>query len=418
MHKKFPVYRQLENTDCAPSCLRMISAFYGKEYALEELREFCGVTRLGVSLKDISSGAKQIGLENGAVKVSLSNLEEDVPLPCILHWRQDHFVVLYDIEKNKKDRFILADPGFGLIKLNEEKFLREWNIKEGKGIALILEPGEDFEKIKPKIPIHSQWKRSTDFLSRYLKEHRKSLIGVAFTLLLGAVISWIFPVLMQKLIDDGVMAKDLNFVWIILLSQLMLFIGGGVIDWIRSIVLIRVSMKMSIDIISSFIKKLIRLPISFFDTKLHTDILQRVEDQSRIEEFISYKFLTSIFSMISLFVLSGLLLYYNLFVFGVFFFLTVISVFLVFQFLERRKHLDYSRFSLQYLDQNNLYELVTGMPEIKINGAQDIKVEEWSTVQKKLYDLKVKALNLNEKQLLGVDMITQVKNIIITFLCS
>lgn len=413
---KYPIYRQLENTDCGPTCLRMVSSFYEKEYALEELRDLCSVTRLGVSMRDISNGANEIGFENAAVKVTLENLKEDVPLPCILHWRQDHFVVLYEI--TKRGTFILADPSFGLIKLREEKFLREWGAKKGKGIALLLEPSEDFASQKPKLPIHSHWKRSWQFLSIYLSEHRKSLGWIALTLLIGAIISWIFPVLMQKLIDDGVLAKDINFIWLILTSQLILFISKGIIDWIRSVMLIRVSMKISIDIISSFITKLIKLPIHFFDTKLHTDILQRIGDQSKIEEFISYKLLTSIFSLISLVVLSALLLYYNVLVFTVFITFTVSSVFWMLLFLKKRKHLDYSRFSLQYLDQNNLYELVTGMPEIKINGAQDIKVNAWSDVQRKLYELKIKALNLNQRQLLGVDMITQIKNIVITFMCS
>ncbi|MEM9916712.1 MAG: peptidase domain-containing ABC transporter [Bacteroidota bacterium] len=415
---KFPVFRQLEQTDCGPSCLRMVSTYFGKPYSLEELRELCGVTRLGVSLRDVSRGASAIGLDNGTVKVDLQTLKEEVPLPCILHWRQEHFVVLYEIKKNRKDAFLIADPGFGKIKLTEEQFVKDWNPQDGRGIAMIIQPSEDFTAIQPKIPIHSHWKRSWNFLVHYLTSHKRTLGGVAVTLLITAAITWVFPVLMQKLIDDGVMAKDMNFVWVILLAQLMLFVGKGVLDWVRGIVLIRVSMKISIDIIANFIKKLIRLPIGFFDTKLHTDILQRVEDQNKIENFISYKVLSSIFSMLSLIVLSVLLFYYNSMVFGIFLVLTLASVAWMWQFLERRKFLDYSRFSLQYQDQNNLYELVTGMPEIKINSAQDVKVEEWQNVQEKLYKLKIKALNLNQQQLLGVNMITQVKNILITFLCS
>ncbi|MCC6283411.1 MAG: peptidase domain-containing ABC transporter [Saprospiraceae bacterium] len=416
--KSFPLYRQLENIDCGPSCLRMISAFYGKKYALEELRELCNVTRMGVSFRDINNGAKQIGLETAVVKVPLETLVEEVPLPCILHWRQDHFVVLYGIDKNKSDKFLLADPGFGLIKLNEERFCKEWDPKDGKGVVLIAQPGDNFMDIKPQVPLNSQWKRSWEFIAKYLKQHKAMLSWVAFTLLLGAVISWVFPVLMQKLIDGGVLAKNLDFVWLILLSQFTLFVSKGLIDWIRGVILIRVSMRISVDIISSFIKKLIRLPISFFDTKLHTDILQRIEDQAKIEEFISYRFLSTFFSFINLIVLSALLLWYNTTVFIIFFALTGLAVGWMLLFLERRKYLDYSRFSLQYQDQNNLYELITGMPEIKINGAQDIKVSEWSKIQKKLYELKIRALNLNQQQLLGVDMITQVKNIIVTFICS
>ncbi len=150
----------------------MISSYYGKEYALEELRKLCGVTRLGVSLRDISNGANAVGFDTGAVKVSLKTLEEEIPLPCILHWRQDHFVVLYDILKNRKNRFVIADPGFGLTKMSDERFQSEWYLEDGKGILLLLQPGEGFETLKPKIPIHAHWKRSWNFLAKYLKKHK------------------------------------------------------------------------------------------------------------------------------------------------------------------------------------------------------------------------------------------------------
>lgn len=420
MKRKYPVYRQLENVDCAPTCLRMIAKFYGKKYALEELRDLCGITRVGASLKDISNASTIMGFDNAVVRVSLNEIEE-VPLPCILHWRQDHFVVLYDIKNHQNaenSTYVIADPAFGLIKLNQERFLREWGPKQGKGVALLLQPNDNYSTIRPQNLVQPNWLRTWKFISKYLLEHRNTLIYTALTLLVSAAISWVFPILMQKLIDDGVSAKNINVVWVILASQLLLFIGRGTLEWIRGLILIHVSMKVSIDIISSFIKKLIRLPIEFFDTKLPTDILQRVGDQNKIEEFISYKLLSSIFSFVTLIALSALLGYYNLYVFLIFIFLTAISIIWMLLFLKKRKYLDYSRFSLQAIDQNNLYELVVGMAEIKINSAQEFKVEEWSNTQKKLYELKIQALNLNTHQLWGSDMITQIKNIIITFFCS
>ena len=414
---KIKVYRQLEEADCGPTCLRIIAKFYGKDYSLEELRELCNITRVGSTIQDLVNASSKIGFDTIAAKASIDQLEE-LPLPAVLHWRQHHFVVLAEIDSSKKDAYHIIDPGFGRVKLNKERFFREWEPKKGKGVILLFNKNENFETLLPKVKNQNELKRSWDFLYGYIRKHKGSLNKVGLTLIMSSVMSWVFPVLMQKLIDDGVMVKNLEFVWIILIAQLLLFLGQGLISWIRSVILVRVSMKMSIEIISAFMNKLIKLPISFFDSKLHTDILQRIEDQAEIEDFISNRILQSIFSVVSLVVLSSLLLYYNVQVFFIFLVLSLISMIWVYIFMDKRIYLDYTRFGLQSQNQSNLYEMITGMPEIKINNAQQSKISGWKKVQVKLYELKISALNLNQQQILGAGMITQVKNIASTFVCA
>lgn len=420
MYRKnnYVVFRQLEDHDCGPTCLRMICAHYGKDYSLGELRDICDITRVGVSLHDLQRSARLLGFESVAVKLTQENLDANVPFPCILYWRQEHFVVLYRGPLSKDPFYIIADPAFGLIRLAPKEFLSSWKVEDDMGIALLMEPDENFVEKEPRSESNDKLDGGWNFLLKHALKYRWLLSKAAGLILLSSVVSWIMPILMQRIFDDGILSDNFTMVTYLLLAQLTLYIGDAIFAWIRGLLLIDVSMSVSIEIISSFIKKLVRIPLSYYDTKVFTDILQRVDDQVKIEEFISYKLISTVFSLVSIVVLSSLALYYNFHVYLIFLVGTILSIIWMLKYLRSRRYLDYTRFSLQSEEQSSMYEMIIGMAELKINNAADQKVDDWSYVQRKLHRHKISALNLNQKQLVGVNFITHVKNLLITGLCA
>lgn len=416
---KFKFYNQLEMVDCGPCCLKMVLMHYGKDYPLAELREICSVTRVGVSLQDIARGAKNVGFNTMSAKLTIEELF-DVPLPCILHWNQDHFVVLHEITEGRNNSifFHLADPGFGKMKLTVDEFRKEWSPNSNKGIALLLEQSESFNQIHPSFKNTNDLLESWLFLKGHLRGNKGKLYTIAFLLTLSVMASWFYPVLLSRLIDKGVNQKNLNIVWFTLFAQLSLFSGQLIFESIRSIMSSYLSNKISKEIITGFIKKLIKLPINFFDTKLHTDILQRIEDHTQIEGFLTYMVIQFVFSLLTFIVMSGLLISYKVIVFGIFIILSAISVGWTLLFFQKRKIIDYKRFRIKSDYRNILFETINGMSEIKINNAQDAKMSLISTLQDSFYDLNITSTKISQYQSLGSNSINQFKNIIITFLCA
>lgn len=416
---KLKFYHQLEYTDCGPTCIRIIASHYGKQYSLDEVRKYCEITRTGVTLNDVINGCKAIGLDSLAIKMSLEELiDNELPMPFILHWRQEHFVVLYKIKKTSRNTFFyIADPAFGKLKIGLEDFAAFWKGENEKGIVLLTEANEDFESLQP-IKQESQWKRSWNFFKLYLKEYKTTILKVSFLLLLSSAFSLLFPITIQYLIDSGVNQKNINIVWSVLLFQSLLFLGQLVTEWLRGILLIHLGMKVSIKIIREFLYKIIKLPIKFFDTRLYADILQRIEDQDKIEHFITQSFIQSVFSFFLLIGLSVQLAIYNIFVFLLFFVLSLLSIGWMFLFYDKREQINYTRFNLFADNRNSLIELITGMTEIKLNNAQGVKVKVWEKIQQKLYKLQIQDLKLNQYQLMGVNAFSHLKNILTTFFCA
>lgn len=412
---------QKDQMDCGPACLCMITSAYGKRYSLQYLRDQSFLTRDGVSMLGIVEAAKKIGFETLSALLTVAKLRE-MPLPCILHWNQNHFVVLskvYDAKRfmpfaKSNWRFVVADPGHGFVTFSESKFKNSWISSEDKGVALFLEPTEEFYK---NIPLKES-KLSIRYILSYLIPYKKQIVTLFFMLLLGSVITLIFPFLTQNLIDKGVNAKNLNTITLILLAQLSLFFGSITIEIIRNWLMLHVGTKISITIISDFIKKLLQLPISFFDTKMMGDFNQRIQDNERIENFLTSQSLLTFFSMITFSVFFGVLWYYDVTILLVYLVLTISSVFWSIFWLKKMKLLDYFHFQQRSENQESIFEIINGVTEMKLNQFEDFKRNEWEKIQHKLFKLNIRILKLNQFQLSGFEFINQIKNILVTFLAT
>ena len=430
MQKPFPFLHQRDSMDCGATCLAMVAKYHGKTYSIPKLRELCSITRSGVSLLGISDAAEKIGFHSMGVKVSFNQLAQEAPLPCIVHWRQEHFVVVHDIKLKTKNKSLsgkledvegivsVADPGHGLIKFTVKEFCNNWlsTTKNGEeaGVALLLEPTPAFyEQDDEKID-----RKKFSFIFRYLKPYRKFIIQLFLGLTLGSLMQLIFPFLTQSIVDYGISNQNLSFVTLILIAQLVLFTSQTVVEFIRSWILLHVTTRINISMISDFLIKLMKLPIRFFDTKMVGDLLQRINDNSRIQGFLTSSTLNTLFSFVNLIIFSVVLGIYNLKILGIFLLASALYVAWIVIFLKKRKELDYKRFAQASAQQSNLYQLITGMQEIKLNNCEKQKRWEWENIQAKLFKVSVKGLALSQYQQAGGFFINETKNIIISFFAA
>ncbi len=411
----FKHYKQHDEMACGPACVLMIAKHYGKNYNVKELIRITGTTREGSNLQGLSEASEKIGFRTLSVKVTLNKLIEDAPLPCIAHWNQNHFVVIYKIKKNK---IYIADPAHGLLVYTKEEFIKSW-VSDGKdeGILLLLEttPGffSDNSDIKTK-----EKKQNFSFIFGYLKPHHKAIIQLSFGLLAGIILQLIFPFLTQSIIDVGIQNKDIKFIYLILFAQLMVFFGKATIDIIRNYILMHVSSRINISLVSDFFAKLMKLPISYFDTKMTGDIMQRITDNHRIEQFLTGSSLNTLFSAFNFIIFSGVLAFYSLKIYIVFLIGTLLYFLWITIFLKRRADLDYKRFSQSSQNQSKVMELINGMQEIKLHNAERQKRWQWEVLQVKLFKINLKGLSLTTAQNSGSALINELKNIIITFVAA
>jgi ATP-binding cassette, subfamily B, bacterial len=413
--KSFPFYKQLDKMDCGPTCLQMIAKYYGKSISLQSLREKSHAGREGVSLLSVSDAAESIGMRSMAVRITYQKLKDEAPLPCIAHWQQRHFVVVYKIRKGKVH---VADPAHGLITYTEDEFKEGWlNVKangHSTGSVLLLEPAPAFSPSTDE----SYKKGSFRFLYNYLVPYKKFLLQLVLGLAIGSLLQLIFPFLTQAIVDFGITNQDIGFINLILLAQVMLFFSRTAVDFIRSWILLHISTRINISIISDFLIKLMRLPISFFDTKKMGDILQRIQDHYRIENFLTSSTLNTLFSLFNLLVFGIVLAYYSLKIFAIFLGGSLIYTAFVFFFLKRRKELDYKRFDQMSQHQGNLIQLINGMQEIKLNNCAKQKRWEWEQIQAKLFRINVQSMSLSQVQQAGAVFINELKNIFIAFVAA
>lgn len=419
---KFRFFPQLEFMDCGAACLRMVAYHYGKNYSLKSLKQICNITRIGVTLSDLSEGAKKIGFDSSPAKANLQQLLT-IPLPAIIVWRQEHYVVLYKISKDGKGNltFFIADPAYGKIQINKAEFEKSWINNAEKGVIVLFSPSRKLPVVEPELKFKNDGdeRRAVLNLTKKTVTNNRHQFSQAFFLFLLALVSnWMLPVLFQKMIDQGVLLKDIGAVGILLTVQFMFFLGNVISDYFSSKLLLNISFNVGIKLLSDFLYKLIKLPISFFDARINTDLLQRIEDQDRIQNFITYKLIHFTFSIFNLLAFSVIILFYNPSSFFIFLIASLCSVVWTFIFLERRKILDYSRFAIQTENSNNLYEMVAGMPEIKINNAHYLRVNKWQCTQERLNKVVLKALHLNYMQIFGVNIFNKIKDIAITGLCA
>ena len=415
LKKPFNVVIQKDGMQCGVACLSMISSYYGRSYSLNTLSEICHPTKEGVSLLAISKAANQIGLDNMTVLISREELM-NAPLPCILHWSQNHFVVLY---KSSKNYVHIADPAKGRLKMSMEKFNQHWicqsENENQKGIAMLLEPNTQFythnESEKPE-------DHSLKFLFKYIKSYRKHLSHILLGLILGCILQLIMPFLTQAIVDIGIKHNDISFIWLILTGELMIVIGRTATDFIRRWLLLHISMRINISLVSDFLIKLLKLPMSFFDTKLMGDLLQRINDHSRVQSFLTNQVLGVIFTFFSLFIFGIVLLIYNIRIFIVFIAGSIIYGLWITIFLKKRKIIDYELFEQQAKNQNKTYQFITSMQEIKLQDCEKRRRWEWEDIQAELFIVQMKSLKLQQTQEAGSIFINEVKNIIITVLAA
>ena len=417
MFSKFTNHRQIDSKDCGPTCLKIIAKHYGKTINIQSLRNYSETTRGGSSLQLISDAAEKIGFRTLGVKLDQEKLKE-VPLPCVLHWNKEHFVVLYKI---KKGTYYISDPAIGLIEYAQEEFLKFWIGNNAlatteEGIALLLEPTPKFYQSE----FESEDKKGFGFgiLFKYIFPYKSFVIQLIIGLLAGSLLELIFPFLTQSIVDVGIQNQNIHFIYLILFAQLFLFIGKTALEFIRSWILLHLSTRINISLISDFFIKLMNLPISFFDVRMTGDIMQRINDHHRIERILTTSSLNVLFSLINMFILGGVLAYYNLSVFGVFFAGSVLYFLWVILFLKRREKLDYKRFSEVSQEQSKVIELINGMQEIKLHNAEKQKRWGWEYVQARLFKVSMKGLILEQTQNIGSNFINELKNIIIIFLSA
>ena len=415
MINRYPHYKQPDEMACGVTCLRMVAKYYGKNYSISDLLHVSGTTREGANLEGLSIAAEQIGFRTLGVKIPFDKLVNDVPLPCIAHWNQSHFVVIYKI---RKQYILVGDPAHGIIKYSKDEFLNSW-VSDGKdeGVLLLLETTPEFYNEKSNSKINES-KPSFNFLFSYLRPHRKAIIQLLIGLFAGSLLQLIFPFLTQSIIDIGVQNKDINFIYLILFSQLMVFFGRTTIEIIRSYILMHISSRINISLVSDFFLKLMKLPISYFDTKMTGDIMQRINDNHRIENFLTASSLNTLFSIFNFFIFSGVLAWYSVKIFIVFIIGTLFYFLWITFFLKRRADLDYKRFHQSSQNQSKVMELINGMQEIKLHNAERQKRWQWESLQVKLFKINLKGLSLTTAQNSGSSLINELKNIIITFLAA
>ena len=400
--------------DCGPSCLRMIAAHYGKTYSLQKLRTLSHISREGVSLLGLSEAAEAIGFRTIGARITMEQLME-VPKPCVVHWDQLHFVVVYKI---RKGIVYVSDPAFGLVKYSFAEFKKYWlaTVKEGeqKGIALMFDPTPAFFDLEDEQHQRSDFR----FLIKYLKPHRKLIVQLVLGFLAGSILQLIFPFLTQSIVDVGINTQDINFIYLILVAQMMLFISRMTVDFIRSWILLHISTRINISIISDFLIKLMKLPIGFFDTKMIGDMLQRIGDHKRIERFLTSQSINVVFSVFNIVIFSIVLAIYSWLIFAVFLLGSVIYIGWIFLFLNKRRELDYKRFTQLADNQSKLIQLINGMQEIKLNNFERQKRWEWERIQARLFKVNIDSLSLQQYQQAGSVFINESKNILITVLAA
>lgn len=416
----FPHYRQLDTMDCGPTCVRIIAAYYGKNYSLQVLREKSHISREGVSMLGISDAAEAIGFRTTGVKITWEQLVEEANLPCIVHWNQNHFVVVYKIKKHKKGYYVyVSDPAQGLLKYDMKAFLKSWQIKDLKnnqtyGVALLLEPTPYFYEENDG----EAKALNFNFLFKYLRPYKNYIAQLLLAMLTGSVISLIMPFLTQSVVDTGIGNNDLNFVVVILIAQVMLVLGQTANNLIRSWLMMHMTSRISISLISDFLNKLMKLPISFFDSKMVGDIMQRIGDHSRIQDFMTGTLLSIVMAIVNFVIYGGIMVAYNSSILIVFLVGSTLYALWVLLFLRHRRKLDYMRFQEASANQSNMVQLINGMQDIKLNNCEKQKRWEWERIQTKLYKIRVKGLILGQTQSVGGLFIDQTKNVIISFIAT
>ena len=419
--RRFPIRKQLDSMDCGPACVCMIADYYGKNICLNSIRKKSFIGRDGVSLLGISKAAENIGFRTTGGRIQFNVLVEKITTPFIAHWNQEHFVVVYKITKNKRSgyKIYVADPAIGLVEYTKDAFFEHWITTkangEAEGVVLLLDPTNKFYEDKGEVQVKCN---RLNFLWSYLINYKRFFGQIALGLIVGSLLQLLFPLLTQAIVDIGINGKDIQFVWLILIAELMLLFSRTAIDFIRGKILLHISTRINVSLISDFFIKLMKLPMLFFDTKLTGDLIQRIEDHKRIEKFLTTQTLTLFFSILTFIIFELLLLYYNFIIFIVFFIGSLLYGLWIIVFLKKRRNLDYKLFEKESVNRNTIYQLISGMQEIKLQGCEQRKRWEWEDIQAELFEINLKILTLRQNQEAGSIFINEIKNILITVIAA
>ena len=425
--KKFPHFRQLDAMDCGPTCLRMLAKFYGRSYSLQTLRQLSFITREGVSMLGISDAAEYIGFRTQGVHITFEQLVEDIPLPCILHWNQNHFVVCYKIKEQKNIwgkktgdyKIYISDPAQDKAAFTKNEFLKCWissrTNNEDKGTALLFYTTPAFYDTEDE---KSESTTNLRYFARYLIPYISQIFQLILAMLVTSGLALIFPFLSQTMVDTGINNHNLSLITLILIAQLILYFTQMGIEFVRSWIILHTSMRINISLISDFLIKLMRLPLGYFDTKMFGDIMQRIGDHSRIQSFLTGTSISIIFSFANFIIFGFILAYYNLVILGIFLAGNTLYVLWVLSFLHYRRELDQRRFSQASADQSNMVELITGMQEIKLTNTEKQKRWKWERIQIKLFKISIKGLALGQYQQLGSSFFNQATSITISYIAA
>lgn len=403
--------KQRSESDCGPSCIYMIAKYYGKSLDLTALSNYSKLGKEGTNLFGLSVTAEKFGFRTLSVKIAIDQLISEVPLPCIVHWNQNHFVVV--TPNSSKTKIQVADPAHGIVKYTREEFCQHWiQTKENvPGVTLLLEPTPEFYRQTDSKVSAISW----DFLFRYLYQYKRYFFQLGLGLLIASALQLVFPFLTQSIVDVGVNTRNLQYIYLILIAQLFLFAGRTITEFIRGHLLLHIGTRINISILSDFWIKLMQLPLSYFDTKKTGDILQRIGDHSRIQQFLTAGSLNVLFSLINLIVFSFVMILYNVPVFLVFLSGSILYFLWIRFFLKYRRKFDMQRFVFASRENTATMQLVQGMQEIRLNNCEKPKRWEWERIQAALFKLSFKGLQISQYQQAGALFISEAKNIIITF---
>jgi ATP-binding cassette subfamily B protein len=418
MIKRFPLFRQHDQTDCGPACLRMVAAYYGKRSGLEQLRLLSGTSREGSSLFGLRQAAEQLNFRTLALRLPFHTAEAEQPdlqsiqLPCIVHWEDRHFLVIYRISKKK---VWVADPAVGKRTLSKEAFEKGWNGPKGLGKVLLLEPEPGFyqDEMTPR-----QDPGSWGYLLRYFQPYKGQLFQLLLFLLLASGIQLLFPFFTQAVVDIGIDNQDLNFIILLLVGQFMLFLSYLLATAFQNWILLHLGARVNIAMIADYLWKLMKQPMRFFDQRHPGDLIQRISDHSRIEAFLTASTLSALFSVFTFFVLGIVLWIYKFGIFLIFFLGSLLYLAWILLFLKRRRQIDYQQFIHLSDHQNALLEVIHGMADIKVQGNARQRKERWMEIQGRLFQANLRQLLLSQYQEGGASLVNQMKDLLITFVSA
>lgn len=414
LFKGFPFEYQLDSRDCGPACLKIITRHFGKYYSLQHLRDLCGITREGVSFLDLSYGAEKIGLHSLAIKTDIQNLHLKVPLPCIIHWQNSHFIVVY---KTTKSKIYVSDPAKGLIRYSYDEFKKGWYKKgEDSGAIMAVEPMADF--MQRDLEEKTERGKTFENVLGYFKPYRKNFSTIFVVMIIATALQGLLPFISKAVIDVGIQTRDLEFINLVLIANIVIILSVAISSAVRDWLLLHITARVNISLISDYLIKLMQLPVTFFENKMIGDILQRAQDHERIRSFIMNSSLNLIFSTLTFVTFGIILLVFNTIIFYIFLAGSLLYIAWVMAFLKVRKKLDWEYFNLISLNQSYWVETVGAIQDIKINNYEKQKRWKWENIQAKLYKVNLKVLNITNAQNLGAQFIQSLKNLAITFYCA